>query len=91
MNERRDEETRNELLETVKAIDARTSRMEVALFGPAGQEWMGHINRTEVRLADLDHPQNGRVAKIERRILIWIGAMSIVGPTAALAVNYLLR
>lgn len=91
MNDRRDEEVRTKLLDTVNAIDRRTSRMEIALFGPDGQGWMGHINRTEIRLAGLDDPQTGRVAKIERRILLWIGAMSIIGPAAALAVNYWMR
>lgn len=36
------------------AIDRRTLRMEVALFGPPEQPWMGHIPTTEVRLAAVE-------------------------------------
>lgn len=91
MNERRDGEVRNELLEAVEQIRRDTSEIKTALFGIPGQEYLAHIPRTERRLGELDDPQTGRVTKIERRILIWIGAMSIVGPMAALAVNYIFR
>ena len=91
MEDQRNDAMRKSVAEAVRDIDVRTGRTDVFFFGPPGQEYNGWIARTDRRLDDLDNPQRGRVTKIERRILLWIGAMSIIGPTAALVVNYWMR
>jgi hypothetical protein len=54
MDEQRNNESRRTVAELVAAIDQRTSRMETALFGPPGQEWMGCLSQTEIRLAAVE-------------------------------------
>lgn len=91
MDEQRNGELRKTVADAVRDIDTRTARTDTFFFGPPGQEYNGWIARTDRRLDDLDNPQTGRVSKIERRILLWIGAMSVIGPSAALLINYYLR
>lgn len=91
MEEQRSEEPRKTVADAVRDIDTRTARTDTFFFGPPGQEYNGWIARTDRRLDELDNPQIGRVSKLERRILVWIGAMSVIGPTAALLINYYFR
>ena len=90
-DQRNNEGMRKTVAEAIRDIDMRTGRTDIFFFGPPGQEYNGWIARTDRRLDDLDRPKEGRVAKLEDRMLLWIGAMSIIGPGAALLINYWLR
>ena len=85
--ERRDEPERQSLIEMVAAIRKDTAEIKTALFGPEGQAWMGFIPRTDIRLGEHDT----RIAGIEKRMWVWIGALTILIPATVAAVEHYLR
>lgn len=90
MEDMRDNDNRKTVAEMVAAIDRRTARTEEFLFGHPGQEYNAWIPRTDRRLDDLD-AKDGRVTKVENRLLIWAGALTIVAPAAAYVVSRFLK
>ena len=85
--ERRDESARQSLIDIVGEIKRDTGEIRTALFGPQGQEWMGFIPRTEVKLGE----HETRMLSIEKRIWIWIGALAVLVPATVAAVEHYLK
>ena len=85
--ERRDNETRQSLFEMVAEIRQDTGEIKTALFGPKGQSEMGFVAQTKDRLDN----HGGRLGKLETRVLLWAGALSVLAPTVAWAAAHYLK
>ena len=85
--ERRDSETRQSLCEMVAEIRQDTGEIKTALFGPQGQPEMGFVAQTKDRLDN----HGGRLGKLETRVLLWAGALSVLVPGLAWAANHYLK
>lgn len=72
-------------------VNRKTGEMYTALFGPASMPHMGFIPRTDNRLDELDNPKTGRVRMIEKRMWLWIGALSVLVPASVWGLEKLLR
>ena len=85
--ERRQHDTRQSLVEMVASIQRDTGEIKTALFGPVGQPNMGFVPKTEKRLDN----HGTRISKLEMRILLWAGALTVIIPLAGWAANHFLK
>ena len=85
--ERRQHDTRQSLVEMVASIQRDTGEIKTALFGPVGQPGMGFVPKTEKRLDN----HGTRLSKLETRILLWAGALTILVPIGVLAAEHYLK